>query len=211
MDSRGRVLFCPGIPGAGKTILTSIVVNDLTEQFQDSTDTAIAYIYCSFKRQNTQQIVRLLTSVLKQLCYHLPSVPKTIRELYETHFRKRTRPQLHQTREALEVVVRSYSKVFILVDGLDEWSMSENDQSDLVDELLRLHARTGINLFATSRYVPEILGRFSQHPSFQISSHQDDIRLYIEHNLWRISRHVTIDKDLEHQIKATICETSIGM
>src|SRR5438067_9082960 len=43
-----QILFCPGIPGAGKTILTSIVVDYLTtcNQFSNDSTIGIAYIYC---------------------------------------------------------------------------------------------------------------------------------------------------------------------
>ena len=33
LETRGQMLFCPGIPGAGKTILTSIVIDYLDHQF----------------------------------------------------------------------------------------------------------------------------------------------------------------------------------
>jgi nucleoside phosphorylase len=211
IQGNGRVLFCPGIPGAGKTILTSIVINDLTERFRDTTKTSIAYIYCRFKRSDMQQVSRLLASLLKQFCYYLPSVPDIVRELFETHFKKQTRPQLSQTREILEKVACSFSRSFIVVDGLDEWSEQENDQWDLTDELLRLHERTGIDLFATSRCIPHILDKFSRYPSLHISCHEDDVRLYVEQNLWRISKHLDICESLEDQIKAGICKTCHGM
>ncbi|RYP28170.1 hypothetical protein DL767_007318 [Monosporascus sp. MG133] len=44
-----RTLFCPGIPGAGKTILTSIVVDELTCRFTDDETVGIAYVYCNFR------------------------------------------------------------------------------------------------------------------------------------------------------------------
>src|SRR4051812_15093336 len=46
-----QILFCPGIPGAGKTILTSIVIDDLMTQFSNNSTIGIAYIYCNFKRK----------------------------------------------------------------------------------------------------------------------------------------------------------------
>jgi hypothetical protein len=46
LDADGKTLFCPGIPGAGKTILSSIVINDLHTRFSDNPKIGIAYIYC---------------------------------------------------------------------------------------------------------------------------------------------------------------------
>lgn len=67
VDTSKQTLFCPGIPGAGKSILTSIVIEDLTIRFSKATDVGIAYIYCNFKRQEDQKIESLMASLLKQL------------------------------------------------------------------------------------------------------------------------------------------------
>jgi hypothetical protein len=60
-------LFCPGIPGAGKTMLTSITVEHLCTKFQNDTTVGIAYVYCNFRRQDEQKPHNLLSSLLKQL------------------------------------------------------------------------------------------------------------------------------------------------
>jgi hypothetical protein len=62
-----NALFCPGIPGAGKTILTSIVVDELTTRFAEDENVGIAYIFCNFRRQAEQNAEDLLMSLLKQL------------------------------------------------------------------------------------------------------------------------------------------------
>ncbi|KAL1906533.1 hypothetical protein Sste5344_007701 [Sporothrix stenoceras] len=67
VESRVQTLFCSGIPGAGKTILTSIVVDNLYTRFQNDPKVGIAYLYCNYRRQNEQKADDLLTSLLKQL------------------------------------------------------------------------------------------------------------------------------------------------
>jgi DNA replication protein DnaC len=62
-----QTLFCPGIPGAGKTILTAIAINDLITRFQNDPGVGIAYLYCNFRRKDEQKAQDLLTSLLKQL------------------------------------------------------------------------------------------------------------------------------------------------
>ena len=92
MDTKKQTLFCPGIPGAGKTILTSIVVDDLCNRFQDGS-VGIAYIYCNFRRQ--EKADDLLASLLKQLAQGRPSIPESFKSLYgkhnDKHENKRTR------------------------------------------------------------------------------------------------------------------------
>src|SRR6266566_2465669 len=76
-------LFCPGIPGAGKTILTSIVVEDLTTRFFDDPTVGIAYIYCNFRRKHEQRAEDVITSLLKQLSQGRTSLPETVKALYD--------------------------------------------------------------------------------------------------------------------------------
>ena len=52
-------LFCPGIPGAGKTMIAAIVVDHLWKDFEGK-NVGIAYIYCNYKRQETQTTIDLL-------------------------------------------------------------------------------------------------------------------------------------------------------
>ena len=52
VENNNQTLFCPGIPGAGKTILTSIIVDNLTSRFRNDPKTGIAYIYCNFGRRD---------------------------------------------------------------------------------------------------------------------------------------------------------------
>ena len=121
-----QTLFCPGIPGAGKTILTSIIVEELTTRFSDDPTTGIAYIYCNFRRQDEQKINDLLTSLLKQLAESQTSLPSTVKELYDRHKTKRTRPSLEEISRSLQAVTMLYSRVFLIVDALDECQVSNS-------------------------------------------------------------------------------------
>ncbi|EGO03575.1 hypothetical protein SERLA73DRAFT_175097 [Serpula lacrymans var. lacrymans S7.3] len=60
-----KTLWCPGIPGAGKTILASYIINHLEQKKAD--DVAVAYVYCSYMEQSTQTVYNLIASLLKQL------------------------------------------------------------------------------------------------------------------------------------------------
>ncbi|QSZ31284.1 hypothetical protein DSL72_000847 [Monilinia vaccinii-corymbosi] len=67
VNSDKQKLFCPGIPGAGKTILTSIVVEEITNRLEKDKNMGLAYLYCNFRRKHEQTIDDLLSSLLKQL------------------------------------------------------------------------------------------------------------------------------------------------
>ena len=115
-----QTMFCPGIPGAGKTILTSIVVEELFNLFGNDTNTGVAYLYCNFRRQDEQSVVDLLVSLLKQLAQGQRSLPDCVRSLYNTYNERQMRPSLNEISRVLRSVTAIYSKVFITVDALDE-------------------------------------------------------------------------------------------
>jgi len=52
MDHKSRVLWCPGKPGVGKTILASIVINHIQELFETDDEAAVVFIYCNHKSRN---------------------------------------------------------------------------------------------------------------------------------------------------------------
>ena len=74
LKTKAQTLFCPGIPGAGKTVLTSIVVNNLHERYHDDANVGIAYVYCNFRRQDEQKLDHLLAGLLRQLAGQYPAV-----------------------------------------------------------------------------------------------------------------------------------------
>lgn len=80
-DQSKRTLFCPGIPGAGKTMLTSIVVDHLWKMFQDDTTVGIAYLYCNFRQRHEQAPEDLLAGVLKQLVQRQTFVSESVKDL----------------------------------------------------------------------------------------------------------------------------------
>jgi len=96
-----QTLFCPGIPGAGKTILTAIVVDDLTTRFSSDPTTGVAYIYCNFRRQDEQKAEDLLASLLKQLTQVQSSLPDSVKSLHDSHKDKRTRPSFDEISRTL--------------------------------------------------------------------------------------------------------------
>ncbi|KIM98520.1 hypothetical protein OIDMADRAFT_128585, partial [Oidiodendron maius Zn] len=92
VETERQTLFCPCIPGAGKTILTSIVINELTTRFIDDNNISIVYLYCNFRRQDNQMAEDLLTNLLKQMCQGQSSLPESVKALQNSHKDAGTNP-----------------------------------------------------------------------------------------------------------------------
>jgi Cdc6-like AAA superfamily ATPase len=205
-----QTLFCPGIPGAGKTILTSVVVEDLISRYQDL-NVGIAYIYLNFRRQEEQRVEDLLASLLKQLSRKLSPLPHSLKSLYNSYENKRTRPSSDEILEILLSVTSKYSRTFILVDALDECQASGGCRTKFLNELFNLQERSGTNVFTTSRFIPEILKRFTESASLEIRATDDDVRLYIDSRISGLPTFVSRSSDLQERIKTEIVKAVDGM
>jgi Cdc6-like AAA superfamily ATPase len=211
LETDEQTLFCPGIPGAGKTILTSIVVEELTTRFSNDPTIGIAYIYCNFRRQDEQKIDNLLASVLKQLAERHPSLPGTIKELYNRHKITRTRPSLDEISRSLQAVVTLYSRVFIAIDALDECQVSHACRTKLLLEMFSLQAKCGVNLFVTSRVLPEITEKFNESMRLEIRASNQDVQRYLDGHMSQLPGCVLRSSDLQDEIKTAIIKAVDGM
>ena len=141
LQSAKKTLFCPGIPGAGKTILAAITIDNLTARFQKDPSIGIAYIYFNFRRRDEQKAVDLLASLLKQLSQQRASLPDNVKALHDQH--ERTRPSFEEISKTLQSVAAIYSRVFIVVDALDECQAFDGCRTRFLTELFKVQTRRG--------------------------------------------------------------------
>ncbi|KAH8911813.1 ankyrin [Coniochaeta sp. PMI_546] len=211
-ENRGETLFCPGMPGAGKTVLTSVVVRNLMDDYADSPNVAIAWLYCDFRLKSEQKLNNMLASLVKQLLLDQKSLPSIVERLYRRNRPRKTHPSTQDLVEALESAVARSARVFVLVDGLDEYS---DGRDKLLGTLLRLQATYQVNLFATSRYIPDIVGHFEDMPRLEIRATDQDIKTYLEGyleaHIGEISSLIRKDHALQRDIVDAITEAADGM
>jgi NACHT domain len=213
LDTDKQTLFCPGIPGAGKTILTAVVVNDLATRFADDLDIGIAYIYCDFRRRDEQKAEDLLASLLKQLTQGLSSLPGSVKSLYDKHNNrdKRTRPSLDEISKSLQSVATIYSRVFIIVDALDECQASNGWRARFLSEIFDLQTNCQASLFATSRFIPEITEKFEGRIVLEIRATKQDVRRYVDGHISHLPSFVGRNPELQEEIKTEIVKSVDGM
>jgi hypothetical protein len=211
VETDKQTLFCPGIPGAGKTILTSIVVKDLTTRFYNDKSVGIAYIYCNFRRQYEQKPEDLIASLLKQLLQKLSSVPDSVKTVYNQHKDKHTRPSVDEILKALESVIATFSRVYIAVDALDECQLSGGCRPKFLSSILGLQARTGAKLFITSRPLPDIRKEFKNCLSLEILASDEDIRRYLTGHMLQLPNFIFSKPQLQEEIKTEIAKAAQGM
>ncbi|KAJ7763625.1 hypothetical protein DFH07DRAFT_693959, partial [Mycena maculata] len=203
-----RILWCRGIPGSGKTILASMVVDHLEAQFDDQ-DMCVACMYLNHKERDTQTVSNLLASIWSQVV-----VDKTIsslaQKLHERHSKKRTQPKLDEVSEVLRLAVAEWGRVYIVVDALDEYP--EDERNMLLRHLIAMGPH--VSLMLTSR--PHIdLGVTLPDPGLlDVRATDEDIKKYVNERIRkssRLSMHVQTRPELPDEIESKIISTVDGM
>ncbi|KAJ5731300.1 ankyrin repeat-containing protein [Penicillium malachiteum] len=164
----------PDMPGAGKTIISSIVIDHLDQEFQAESTIGIAYVYCNFRRRNDQKINNLLASLLKQLARQCQSLPNSVKIVYEHHEPRATRPSVAEILLALQTVAATFSRLFIIVDALDECQTSSRLQ--FLSELFKLQSGCNANILATPQFIPDIMDQYKGSLWLEIRATVEDLR-----------------------------------
>ncbi|KAF3906944.1 hypothetical protein AA313_de0207952 [Arthrobotrys entomopaga] len=209
LHTNQKILFCHGMPGAGKTVMTSVVVDHLETHYLNDLEIGIAYIYFNFKQTKEQEIDKLLLSLLKQLSLRQESVPNCVAELYQRHFWNETRPSRREITTSLASVAALYSRVFIIVDAVDECQSGDN-RSTFLNELFRLRDHNA-NIFATSRPIFDIETDFKNADSIvlEIKASVEDVRRYLDGKINASGK--TVMKRNRKDIISKISEMASGM
>jgi hypothetical protein len=138
-------------------------------------------------------------------------LPDDIKSLHNKHKDKGTKPLFNKLSRTLYVVAAMYSRVFIIVDALDECQESDNCRTTFLSEIFNLQAKTGANLFATSRFIPEVTEKFKGRPSREILASDEDVRRYLDGHMSPRRAFLRENLELQDEIKTKIVKAMKGM
>ena len=203
-------LFCPGIPGAGKTMLTSLVVHNLQEKFGHDASVGIACIYCNFKQQVDQKVDHLLASLLKGLLQGQTNVPQDVELLRQRHKSKGSRPSIIELSDTIKAITRDWSRIFLVIDALDECT-GAGTRSRLLNEITSLQNHVNVSFFATSRFIPDILEEFNGQLTLEIRATDGDVSAYITDRMTELPAFVRRNNMLQEEIVSEITAAVDGM
>ena len=204
-------LWLHGMPGCGKSILFSSVVENLLEFCDDDPGKAIAYFYFDFQdveKQSSDLMIRSLISQLSQQCTRIPEPLKNL--ISSDKYRKPPREALLQ---ALKQLIKEIPDCFILLDALDECS----DRLELM-ELIQTMAEwryDSLHLLVTSRNERDIgdsIQLFAKDEDFialESETVNKDIGAYVRQRL-REGKLAKWHKD-SAEIEAALMKKSYGM
>ncbi|KAJ7362830.1 hypothetical protein DFH08DRAFT_841545 [Mycena albidolilacea] len=203
-----RTLWCHGIPGAGKTVLASKVVDHLTTG-SETKNVGVACLYLNHKEVDAQTPVNLLSGLWRQLVFGRDVGP-VAKQLYRLHHEKRTTPSMKEVVDLLHSCFTEFSKVYIIVDALDEHP--EDQRWILLQHLATMGPTVNVMIMSRPNITPA-----TSHPNLdaiKIHANADDLRKYVDTQIQRSPRfltHLRTQPELRDEIHTKISETADGM
>jgi hypothetical protein len=181
--------------------------------FENDPSVGIAYIYCNYKEQQRQIPEDLLSSLLKQLAQQQPTMPTNVERLFTRHKASQTQPSFDEIRETLHFTIQLYTKVFVVIDALDEYHGSDRDgHNKLLSAVFDLQHKTQLKLIATSRYVEEITSMFQGSIFKEIRAQDDDILRYVNARMPQLLRsQISKHPKVQDTVRKDVANAADGM
>ncbi|KAL8893733.1 MAG: hypothetical protein Q9192_004980, partial [Flavoplaca navasiana] len=210
MSGSSQILCCPEIPGTGKSVLASVVVDFLRNGLPKQPPVGVAAVYCNFKEHEMQSLENLLAGLCMQLIQASLPLPGTLTNAYCTHRQGETGPSMEDILQIFEEVLKPLGTVYLVIDALDE--CLEEIRSPLI-----LHLKTfspSIRLLVTTRFIDGILSEFRNDTTLEIRANSEDLKRYIGSRIEgnsRLARLLQGKTALAHEIYDAIIAKADGM
>lgn len=236
----GGLLWCYGNPGFGKTVLASIVIEDLRRRLPVSEEAGIVFAYASYKDiESSRSPLRFLATFILQLSRQRTELSPELEAYYELRNSDARPHTFSGLQEVFAKMIRSLRSLYLVVDALDEIETGPRREFlKFLAELVPLNdeklARDGcvVKIFVTSRKERDIeqrfacsslfdsnadLCRFSDRSCLQIQATKvaSDIDAFVRDEIEKRIKtgdlHLGGDNELKEQIFTTLSTKASGM
>ena len=221
LSTNNAKLWLFGIPGAGKTVLTSTIIQEAEKQSPKGD--GIAYFFCDYKDSATQDVVNILGALVRQFAIQDEQSFEILENYYQRHLPQKahalvptgspTPPTAEELHGLIQVMTKSFDNALIIVDALDECTGDRSTVMELLESLNKPGANNIKTLF-TSRDEYDIRARLADYVSVSIAARSSDLRLYVasEFELRMRNKKLRVrDPTLKEEIMTRLVEGAEGM
>lgn len=208
-------LWLHGIPGAGKSVLCSSVIEIALAK--SNRDIAVAFFYCDYKDTATQDPSNILGSLAKQIAKQDEQSFEKLQKFYQSKFRDNlpcVRYDLEELRLLIMTMASDYDHIMIIVDGLDECGRQTRLVVDLLASLNTDQENCNIKTLFLSRYEQDIMEILKEYAQVSIAANIVDLRLYVGAEIEVRTRRKVLrikDQSMKDHIMERLVEGAEGM
>ncbi|EMD33438.1 hypothetical protein CERSUDRAFT_98545, partial [Gelatoporia subvermispora B] len=185
------LLWIHGIPGSGKTILCTAIIENIRWLCLIQQKSILAYFYCDFQDAMKQSARGLLSHVLIRFSAESNDCSKLLSDLWSLHRSGSQQPSEHELRQCLKRMIELLADhcIYIIIDALDECpNSSVNSQRGGVLAFIREIVEwrfQNVHICVTSRHEQDIKEAMEALSPRSISLHTesgqtDEISSYLD-------------------------------
>lgn len=211
-NNPGESLWIHGIPGAGKTILCSTIIDHMSQHHEGDPSNRVVYFYFDFADNKKQTVINLLKSVVYQLIAIEEVIPESAASLY-TKCNGLQQPHLDELVDVVIAEVSRTERTFLMIDALDECPKEERQL--FFETFVQGSLPSNLNVLVTSRKEPDIDAAlrpsFSRTICIQNAVIDADVRVHVGNAIARDARLLKWKPAIREEILNAIVEGSHGM
>lgn len=197
-DGQVQAIWLHGIPGCGKSVLSSTIIDDLHRMNGSGTRSIVVYFYFDFSDPLKRTSESMIHSIITQLVQNIGTIPDAVATLFSALESNNRQGSFEEYLTALQNLILEFPRVFLVLDALDECDRQGTGMKKLRKALTGIaewNIKT-LHLIITSRREWDIeswLKELVERPntiSLQSDIVDKDIQLYVRERL-------TNDEDFE--------------
>ncbi|KAI0310905.1 hypothetical protein OF83DRAFT_1178084 [Amylostereum chailletii] len=210
----GAFLWLHGIPGSGKTIIASVLIDHFLRT--STNDERVAYVFCDFRQPASTSPIRLFRTLLAQL---LPSYREDFSVDFKTliddqRFGRSPPGTFSELVKWIKLAAKPLHRTLIIIDGIDECEKGKERESFL--KLLPTLTRdSALSVLVASQIHADIRSAFQ--PATEISLREEhasvtrDILRHIQQEVERRDDLAVLGTDLKDNICSKLAQKADGM
>ena len=216
-ETPNSLLWLHGIPGCGKSILSSTAIEHFKLLSEKDPNIDSAYFYFDFDQPAKQNVAGMFSCLLAQLCSRVRHFPESIECLYKRCRAGQDKASLKNLLVLMQDLLaqQEYQSIFFIIDALDECPKGD-DRHELLKTLtdIKKWSLPNLHMFVTSRSesdIEEALTPLLTTPAIPIKGPNvaSDIELYIESQL--SARFKKMPANLKAEIREALIQKADGM
>ncbi|KAK2783534.1 hypothetical protein FQN53_009157 [Emmonsiellopsis sp. PD_33] len=214
-DQDSSLLWCHGKPGVGKSVIASNVIDYLSGQYPKQNNIGILYVYYDYRNERLKDLGLVISGIMLQLCQKCNTMSPKLNTFKDEHHD----PLVECTPDLYSEVARSFKKIFLIVDALDECPVQDRDK--IIGFLFKAMDIPHTKVFVTSRKEIDIHLAFSGSGARTIGIREQDsagdIKTFVTDKVKELKdgkngkRLRLPDDSLEEEIIRSLIDKSEGM